>query len=98
MIALGKLAILAVVEFLKILTGDHPYFTLPILPASTHQTPQPVPFDQVLVFCPESGTPLSGFSLNQTEEFQHNVFVRASGFCIISLRQGVKNNVVGNDH
>ncbi|MEY4961206.1 MAG: hypothetical protein RL610_1385, partial [Pseudomonadota bacterium] len=34
-----------VVSFLKTLTGKQPDFKLPILPASTNETPRPKPFD-----------------------------------------------------
>ncbi|MEZ5535168.1 MAG: cytochrome-c peroxidase [Thiolinea sp.] len=35
-----------IVAFLKTLTGKQPEFTLPILPPSTNETPQPQPFEQ----------------------------------------------------
>jgi cytochrome c peroxidase len=34
-----------IVAFLKVLTGDQPSFTLPILPPSLDETPRPVPFE-----------------------------------------------------
>ena len=34
-----------ITAFLKTLTGDHPSFSLPILPPSTNDTPRPVPFE-----------------------------------------------------
>lgn len=35
----------SIVAFLKTLTGDQPSFTLPILPPSSENTPQPTPFE-----------------------------------------------------
>ncbi|MCP1367204.1 cytochrome C biogenesis protein CcsA, partial [Halomonas sp. BBD48] len=35
-----------IVAFLHSLTGEQPDFTMPILPASTSETPRPVPFKE----------------------------------------------------
>ena len=42
---LGNEEVGKITAFLKTLTGEQPSFTLPILPPSTNDTPQPKPFD-----------------------------------------------------